>query len=88
MTFIIRNIFRFLFFLIVSISFQNSFAQDKPVVSSDSLLHRISALEKRLEENKKLYVGGFIHVQWSTSPQAGVQRVGELLCQIPLFRHQ
>ncbi|WP_243347776.1 hypothetical protein [Parabacteroides sp. FAFU027] len=78
MTFITRNSFRFLFSLIVIISFQNSFAQDNPVISSDSLLHRISALEKRLEENKKLYVGGFIHVQWSTSPQAGVQRVGEL----------
>ncbi len=26
---------------------------------------------------KKLYVGGFMHVQWSTSPQAGGQRVGD-----------
>jgi Phosphate-selective porin len=77
MILISRSPFRFLLSFIAFIFFQNSFSQDSPTISPDSLLRRISALEKRLEENKKLYVGGFIHVQWSTSPQAGVQRVGE-----------
>ncbi len=77
MTIIYPKHFRLLLSFVALFTTLNTFSQGQQELSTDSLLKRISLLEQKVSDMKKLYVGGFMHVQWSASPQAGVQRVGD-----------